>query len=81
MIGNNSCGATAQAYGKTVDNLVRLEVLTHDGERFWAGRPATRSTGPSSRPAAGGRRAGIYRAPRELSESCADQIHERWMTV
>ena len=37
MIGNNSCGATAQAYGKTVDNLVRLEVLTHDGERFWAG--------------------------------------------
>ena len=37
MSGNNSCGATAQAYGKTVDNLVRLEVLTHDGERFWAG--------------------------------------------
>jgi FAD/FMN-containing dehydrogenase len=37
MIGNNSCGATAQAYGKTVDNVVRLEVLTGDGERFWAG--------------------------------------------
>jgi len=37
MIGNNSCGATAQAYGKTVDNVVRLEVLTCDGERFWAG--------------------------------------------
>ena len=37
MIGNNSCGATAQAYGKTVDNVVRLEVLTYDGERFWAG--------------------------------------------
>ena len=31
MIGNNSCGATAQAYGKTVDNVVRLEVLTYDG--------------------------------------------------
>ena len=28
MIGNNSCGATAQAYGKTVDNVLRLEVLT-----------------------------------------------------
>jgi FAD/FMN-containing dehydrogenase len=25
MIGNNSCGATAQAYGKTVDNVRRLE--------------------------------------------------------
>ena len=29
MIGNNSCGATAQAYGKTVDNVLRLEVLTY----------------------------------------------------
>ena len=37
MIGNNSCGATAQAYGKTADNVLRLEVLTYDGERFWAG--------------------------------------------
>lgn len=37
MIGNNSCGATAQAYGKTADNVLRLEVLTDDGERFWAG--------------------------------------------
>jgi FAD/FMN-containing dehydrogenase len=24
MIGNNSCGATAQAYGKTADNFIRL---------------------------------------------------------
>ena len=37
MIGNNSCGATAQAYGKTADNITRLEVLTYDGERFWTG--------------------------------------------
>lgn len=37
MIGNNSCGASAQAYGKTADNVVRLEVLTYDGARFWAG--------------------------------------------
>ncbi|MFE6746438.1 FAD-binding and (Fe-S)-binding domain-containing protein [Kitasatospora purpeofusca] len=37
MIGNNSCGASAQAYGKTVDNVRRLEVLTYGGVRFWAG--------------------------------------------
>ncbi|MBD0694175.1 dimethylmenaquinone methyltransferase [Streptomyces sp. CBMA123] len=37
MIGNNSCGASAQAYGKTADNVRRLEVLTYDGTRFWAG--------------------------------------------
>ncbi len=29
MIGNNSCGGSAQAYGKTVDNVRRLEILTY----------------------------------------------------
>jgi FAD/FMN-containing dehydrogenase/Fe-S oxidoreductase len=37
MIGNNSCGASAQAYGKTVDNVRRLEILTYDGVRCWVG--------------------------------------------
>lgn len=37
MIGNNSSGSTAQAYGKTVDNIGRLEVLTYDGLRMWVG--------------------------------------------
>jgi len=27
MIGNNSCGATAQRTGKVVDNVVSLDVL------------------------------------------------------
>ena len=79
MIGNNSCGATAQAYGKTVDNVVRLEVLTHDGERFWAG--PTSDEEYAAIIAAGGRRAGIYRALRELSQSCADQIRERYPQI
>src|SRR4051812_21215617 len=37
MLGNNSCGATAQRYGKAVDNVRRFEVITSDGERFWVG--------------------------------------------
>src|SRR5699024_7162314 len=37
MIGNNSCGATAQRTGKVVDNIASLEVLTYDGTRFWCG--------------------------------------------
>ncbi|WP_062439884.1 FAD-binding and (Fe-S)-binding domain-containing protein [Herbidospora daliensis] len=36
MIGNDACGATAQAYGKTSDNVLDLEVLTYEGARFWA---------------------------------------------
>jgi len=79
MIGNNSCGATAQAYGKVVDNLVRLEVLTYDGERFWAG--PTSDEQYAAIVAAGGRQAEIYRALRELSESCADQIRARYPRI
>ncbi|MEH0474218.1 FAD-linked oxidase C-terminal domain-containing protein [Streptomyces sp. B21-097] len=58
MIGNNSCGASAQAYGKTVDNVRRLEVLTYDGARMWVG-----PTSPTERAriaAEGGRRAELY---------------------
>jgi FAD/FMN-containing dehydrogenase/Fe-S oxidoreductase len=58
MIGNNSCGASAQAYGKTVDNVRRLEVLTYDGTRMWVG-PTSKSE--RARIAArGGRRAELY---------------------
>src|ERR1017187_6053556 len=31
MIGNNSCGVHAVAWGKTVDNVERLQVHTYDG--------------------------------------------------
>ncbi|MFE5213998.1 MULTISPECIES: FAD-binding and (Fe-S)-binding domain-containing protein [unclassified Streptomyces] len=58
MIGNNSCGASAQAYGKTVDNVRRLEILTYDGQRAWVG-----PTPPAERArivAGGGRLAEIY---------------------
>ncbi|MEV3965074.1 FAD-binding and (Fe-S)-binding domain-containing protein [Nocardia sp. NPDC050193] len=44
MIGNNSCGSTAQAYGKTVDAVRRLEILTYDGFRAWVGPGATVDT-------------------------------------
>ncbi|MEU0390275.1 FAD-binding and (Fe-S)-binding domain-containing protein [Streptomyces chartreusis] len=58
MIGNNSCGASAQAYGKTVDSVRRLEVLTYDGLRMWVG-PTTKAE--RDRIAAeGGRKAEIY---------------------
>ncbi|MGH1524363.1 FAD-binding oxidoreductase [Leifsonia sp. L25] len=52
MIGNNSCGSSAQAYGKTVDNVRRMEVLTYQGDRFWAGPTSPGSSSASSGPAA-----------------------------
>ncbi|GAA1564512.1 FAD-binding and (Fe-S)-binding domain-containing protein [Kribbella hippodromi] len=66
MVGNNSCGASAQAYGKTVDNVRRLNVLTYDGTRMWVG-PTTDSE--LDEIAAGNdRRAELYRGMRELRD-------------
>ncbi|HEY2550608.1 MAG TPA: FAD-linked oxidase C-terminal domain-containing protein [Streptosporangiaceae bacterium] len=79
MIGNNSCGATAQAYGKTADNVVRLEVLTYDGERFWAGLVSDEEL---DRIAAGdGRRAAIYAALRELAAARGDDIRSAYPRI
>ena len=37
-IGNNACGSRALAYGRTVDNVVDLDILTGTGVRFTARR-------------------------------------------
>ena len=37
MIGNNACGSRALGYGRTVDNVVGLDVLTGTGERLSLG--------------------------------------------
>ncbi|HEU4674553.1 MAG TPA: FAD-linked oxidase C-terminal domain-containing protein, partial [Motilibacteraceae bacterium] len=66
MIGNNSCGATAQTYGKTVDNVHRLEVLLADGTRMWVGPTSDQEYAEIV--GAGGRRAEVYRGLRRLRD-------------
>src|SRR3954451_10743943 len=44
MIGNNACGSHSVAWGKTVDNVHALDVLTYRGERLAVGPGA----GPSA---------------------------------
>ncbi|WP_051761721.1 FAD-binding and (Fe-S)-binding domain-containing protein [Microbispora rosea] len=79
MIGNNSCGSTAQAYGKTADNVARLEILTYDGQRMWVG--------PTSQEqfdrivAEGGPRARIYRELRAIVDEHADEIRRRFPDI
>ncbi len=79
MIGNNSCGATAQRTGKVVDNVTALEVLLYDGTRFWCG--ATDDDEYAQIERRGDRRAGIYRRLRRLRDSYADQIRERYPDI
>ncbi|OKJ44985.1 FAD-binding and (Fe-S)-binding domain-containing protein [Streptomyces sp. CB01580] len=79
MIGNNSCGASAQAYGKTVDNVRRLEILTYDGLRCWVG--------PTSREeyeavvAAGGRRGELYAGLRRVVDEHLSDIRHGYPRI
>jgi len=79
MIGNNSCGSSAQAYGKTVDNIRRMEVLTYAGDRFWAGPTSTAEFERIQ--GAGGRVAELYTAMRDLAETKGDLIRERYPRI
>ncbi|CAM5584090.1 hypothetical protein SALBM217S_05380 [Streptomyces griseoloalbus] len=79
MIGNNSCGSTAQAYGKVVDNLHRLEVLTYDGVRMWVGRT---DDGELRRlTAADGRVGELYRGMTAVRDRYAGLVRERYPDI
>ena len=79
MIGNNSCGATAQRTGKVVDNIARLEVLTYDGTRFWCGETTDDEYAEIEH--RGDPRAAIYRQLRRLRDEYADEIRRRYPDI
>ncbi|WP_155055985.1 FAD-binding and (Fe-S)-binding domain-containing protein [Streptomyces blattellae] len=79
MIGNNSCGATAQATGKVVDNVARLEVLLYDGTRFWCGTADDEEYAGIERH--GDLRSAVYRQLRALRDTYADEIRNRFPDI
>ncbi|MFH9350388.1 FAD-binding and (Fe-S)-binding domain-containing protein [Kitasatospora sp. NPDC017646] len=79
MIGNNSCGASAQAYGKTVDNIRRLEVLTYGGARFWAG--PTSAEDYAHIVAEGGPQAALYRGLKDIAGRNMAAIRRRYPKI
>jgi FAD/FMN-containing dehydrogenase/Fe-S oxidoreductase len=79
MLGNNSCGSTAQWAGSTAANVRRLEVLTYDGVRMWVGPTDTAeltrlSTGD-------GRVAQIYRDLVALRDRYLGEIRTRFPDI
>jgi FAD/FMN-containing dehydrogenase/Fe-S oxidoreductase len=79
MIGNNSCGVHSVMGGKTVDNVIGLDVLTDDGTRMRVGR--TSDAELRSIVAAGGRRGDIYRRLKALADAHADEIRARYPRI
>lgn len=76
MIGNNSCGSTAQAFGKMGDSVRRLEILTYDGLRMWVGETSDEEY--EAILAEGGRKAGVYRGMREIRDRYLAEIRTRY---
>ncbi|GAA1268060.1 FAD-binding and (Fe-S)-binding domain-containing protein [Sphaerisporangium rubeum] len=79
MIGNNSCGATAQRTGKVVDNVVELELLLHDGTRMWVGETSAERYDDIRR--RGGRQAEIYQRLTALRDAHLGQIRTRYPAI
>ena len=79
MIGNNSCGTTAQRTGKVVDNIRRLEVLLHDGTRFWCGETTDEEYRRIE--GRGDRRAAVYRSLRRIRDEYGDAIRAAYPDI
>jgi FAD/FMN-containing dehydrogenase/Fe-S oxidoreductase len=79
MIGNNSCGAHSLLGGKTVDNVEELDVLLYDGTRMKVGRTSDGEF--ESILGQGGRRAEIYRGLREIRDTYAALVRQRFPRI
>ncbi len=79
MAGNNACGVHGLMNGKTVDNVLELEVLTYDGLRMRVG--ATGEERLARIVEGGGRRGAIYQGLAELRDRHAERIRARYPRI
>lgn len=79
MVGNNACGSTAQAYGKMVDSVLRMEIITYEGVRTWVG--PTSSADFERALAEGGSLAEIMRGTREVRDEHLAEIRTRYPDI
>ncbi|HEY2498078.1 MAG TPA: FAD-binding and (Fe-S)-binding domain-containing protein [Candidatus Angelobacter sp.] len=79
MIGNNSCGVHSVMAGRTVDNVLELDILTYDGDRMRVGPASDAEYEQIVR--AGGRRGEIYSRLRALRDQYSDLIRSRYPKI
>ncbi|HMF92530.1 MAG TPA: FAD-linked oxidase C-terminal domain-containing protein [Candidatus Angelobacter sp.] len=84
MIGNNSCGVHSMMAGRTVDNVLELDVLTYDGLRMRVG-PTSDAELQQIVSTNGGRESGrrgeIYSRLHALRDQYADLIRKRYPKI
>jgi FAD/FMN-containing dehydrogenase/Fe-S oxidoreductase len=79
MIGNNSCGVHGLLGGKTVDNVVSLDLLLYDGTRLTVGKTSDEEL--EARIAEGGRVGGIYAGLKGIRDRYAGLIEEKFPKI
>jgi FAD/FMN-containing dehydrogenase/Fe-S oxidoreductase len=79
MMGNNSCGTHAQMAGKTVDNVISMEILTYDGLIMEVGETSDEELQQIVHE--GGRKAQIYSRLKALRDANASEIKARYPKI
>jgi FAD/FMN-containing dehydrogenase/Fe-S oxidoreductase len=79
MIGNNSCGVHSIMAGKTVENIIEMDVLTYDGLRMRVGKTSDEEL--SKIITDGGRRGEIYQSLLTLRNKYADLIRKKYPRI
>jgi FAD/FMN-containing dehydrogenase/Fe-S oxidoreductase len=79
MIGNNSCGVHSQMAGRTVDNVLELDILTYDGERMRVGSASDAEV--QEIVSQGGRRGEIYSRLCGLRDRYANLLRTKYPKI
>ena len=79
MIGNNSCGVHGLLGGKTVDNILALDLLLYDGTRLEVS--ATSESELEQKIAAGGRVGELYAGLKSIRDRYATLIRQRFPNI
>jgi len=79
MIGNNSCGPHSMLAGKTVENVLELEILTAAGDRFWVGPTSEQELDELT--LRNDARGEIFRELKSIRDTYADLIRARFPTI
>ncbi len=79
MLGNNSCGVHSQFAGKTVDNVIEMEVLLYDGTRMTLG--STDETQLEVAIRGGGRVGDVYAKLKSLRDRNSGLIRKHYPSI